>query len=66
MLDIASFQKFLNLNLVEFYHGNTSNGYYNDDTGNAYLVQYNNSNTVKTLYCGNFKDGVFNDNTGNA
>lgn len=66
VLDIASFQKFLNLNLIEFYHGNTSKGYYNDDTGNVYLVQYNSNNTVKTLYCGNFKDGVFNDNTGNA
>lgn len=49
-----------------YYSGNTSNGKYNDDTGNAYEIIYNDDGTIKTLYVGKFEDGTFNDNTGNA
>lgn len=52
--------------VLTYYSGNTSNGKYNDDTGNAYEIIYNNDGTVKTLYVGKFKNGTFNDNTGNA
>ncbi len=54
------------LQLEAYYYGNTSNGFYNDDTGNAYLVKYAQDGTVMTLYKGRFKDGQFHDNTGNA
>ena len=49
-----------------FYCGNTSNNYYNDETGNAYIIKYAKDGTVRTLYVGNFIDGAFNDLTGNA
>ena len=47
------------------YHGDTSDGQYNDESGNAYLITYKNGYT-KTLYCGNFKNGEFEDDTGDA
>lgn len=59
-------------NLLSYYSGNTSNGYYNDKTGYAYLVTYftpseseslNRSQVIKTLYQGQFVDGKFEDNT---
>lgn len=55
-----------NNNLESFYHGSTSNGLYNDTSGEAYQVKYNSDGTVHTLYCGNFVDGAYNDDTGNA
>lgn len=52
--------------VLTYYSGNTSDGKYNDDTGDAYEIIYNDDGTIKTLYVGNFKDGTFNDATGNA
>lgn len=52
--------------MKKFYSGNTSEGRYNDDTGDAYEIIYSSDGTVKTLYCGNFCDGMFEDDTGNA
>lgn len=52
--------------VLTYYCGNTSDGKYNDDTGNAYEIIYNDDATIKTLYVGKFKDGTFNDDTGNA
>ena len=49
-----------------FYYGNTVNSLYNDNSGNAYYISFNDNGTVKTLYQGNFSDGYFNDDTGNA
>ena len=49
-----------------YYRGNTSNGIYNDNTGEAYLVRYHEDGTVKVLYKGCFTDGKFDDNTGEA
>ncbi len=48
-------------NVEGFYHGLTSEGAYNDDTGEAYLVKFSFDGTVRTLYKGNFSDGVFSD-----
>ena len=59
-------EKIKNSKLESYYHGVTSNGLYNDDTGTAYLIKYAVDDTVRTLYCGCFKDGKFNDNSGNA
>ena len=49
-----------------YYCGNTSDGYYNDETGNAYLVKFDRDGTVKTFYMGKFKNGMYNDDTGKA
>lgn len=48
------------------YHGNVSGGSYNDDTGDAYYVQYFRDGTVETLYVGRFVQGNFEDLTGGA
>lgn len=48
------------------YHGNTSNGDYNDDTGEAYYISYDDSGYARTIYKGRFVDGVFEDSTGKA
>lgn len=66
VLDIDTFVLNIKTDLVSFYHGNTSNGLYNDNTGLAYLVKYANDGTVKTIYSGNFVDGQFEDTTSNA
>lgn len=52
--------------MLQYYHGNTSDGKYNDNSGSAYLVKFYEDGTVKTLYVGNFANGTFNDNTNNA
>lgn len=52
--------------LCAFYHGNNSDGYFNDDTGTAYMVHFFKDGTVRLLYSGNFKNGAFDDDTGNA
>lgn len=49
-----------------YYSGRTSDGYYNDDTGDAYIIKYFPDGMVKTLYVGKFVDGMFNDRTDNA
>lgn len=52
--------------LEGYYIGNTSDGYYNDNTGNALMLKFFDDSTVRMLYHGNFKNGYPNDNTGNA
>ena len=52
--------------LEGYYAGETSDGLYNDTTGNAYLVKYFENGLTKTIYKGNFVDGQFNDETGKA
>lgn len=49
-----------------YYYGQTSNGYYNDDTGKAYSVKFFEDGTVKLVYNGKFRNGQFDDNTGSA
>ena len=65
---IYEFEKYLKENswLEGYYYGNTSDGFYNDETENAYMIKYFEDGTVRTLYCGNFVNGEFEDNTGNA
>lgn len=66
ILSVLDFEDWLNTPLEGYYHGNTSNGSYNDDTGKSYLIKYNKDGTVRTLYYGNFRDGKFEDDTNNA
>lgn len=67
--DIISAQNFLeNMDsaLEGYYCGNTSNGQFNDETGDACLIKYFEDGTIRTLYVGQVKNGDFEDNTGNA
>lgn len=61
---ILTVDKFLNSidkKLLGYYKGNTSNNLYNDDSGNAYTVRYDDSGNVRYLYKGKMKDGYGND-----
>lgn len=53
---------------VSHYHGSTSGGLYNDDTGEAYNISYFGDGTtnVRTLYKGKFKDGYYDDSGNGA
>lgn len=51
---------------LSHYHGNTSDGKYNDDTGNAYLIEYYDDGYTRLLYQGRFSDGLQDDGTGDA
>lgn len=66
IVDVNTFEAGLNSNLYAYYHGNTSEGLFNDKTGNAYMVHFFDNGAVRLLYVGNFEDGYFNDTTGNA
>lgn len=52
--------------MLTYYCGNTFEGKYNDDSGRAYEIIFNEDKTVKTLYVGQFANGTFNDSTGKA
>lgn len=66
--DVNEFEEYLKeISWLEgYYYGNTSDGFYNDDTGNSYMIKYFEDGTVRTLYYGNFANGVFDDDTGDA
>lgn len=52
--------------MKKYYYGRTLNARYNDSTGNAYYILFDEDGRVLTLYQGGFKDGQFYDETGNA
>lgn len=52
--------------IEEYYYGRTSNGFFNDITGTAYLVKYFQNGFTRLIYCGHFKNGYPDDQTGNA
>jgi len=52
--------------LEGYYNGNTSDGWFNDDSGTAYMVKYFDDGSVRTLYVGRFKDGFPEDSTGDS
>lgn len=70
IIDILYADKFIDEQekyLTRYYYGNTSDGTYNDDTGNAYLVTYDEADgTVRTLYVGEFVNGYPHDKDGEA
>lgn len=61
LIYIESMKEYDNKEILSYYMGKTSNGVYNDDSGNAYLVMYNSEGFVNVYYKGNFKDGDFED-----
>lgn len=54
------------LRMTKYYAGATVDNYFDDTTGNAYEVVYDEDGTVRMLYVGRFRDGYFNDSTGEA
>lgn len=66
ILTYEDFVKTIDTPVIGFYHGNASEGWFNDDTGEAYRVSYMKDGTVNWLYHGKFKDGERIDNSGNA
>ncbi len=52
--------------IKQYYSGNTSDGYYNDNSGKAYLVNYDENGNVAYLYVGKIKKGLPEDTTGAA
>ena len=66
MIAADEFRTVIDGNLEGYYSGIVSDGYFNDDTGTAYMIKYFIDGTVKTLYAGNFVDGQFEDQSGNA
>lgn len=66
IISLDKFKNSLNIKLQSYYNGKTSNGKYNDNTGNAYYIKFSDNGKINTLYIGNFCDGKFNDHTGNA
>lgn len=66
ILSVSKFKDNLDAKEEGFYCGNTRNGEYNDNTGKAYLVKYNEEGKVRLFYCGRFKGGMQDDHTGQA
>ena len=66
IITVDEFSSRINTTLEGYYCGNTSNGYFNDTTGDAQMVKFSKDGTVSAVYVGNFKDGQFDDHTGNA
>lgn len=66
VLHAEEFISSLEPRLAAYYSGDISDGYFNDDSGNAYMVYFFEDGTVRLLYSGRFKDGTFHDNTGEA
>ena len=67
--DIVSadaFRDMLGDKLYGYYCGDTSDGLFNDLSGNAYMVYFFENGTVRLLYSGRFENGTFNDDTGRA
>lgn len=46
---------------LSYYYGQTANGTYNDSTGNAFRIQFDEDEKLEIFYNGNFKDGILND-----
>lgn len=67
ILNVGQISEEIETSIEGFYHGITSEGQYNDMTGEAYLIKFSKKDgTVRTLYVGNFTNGSFSDDTGNA
>ena len=47
--------------LIQFYYGEIRGGYFNDNSGEAYLVNFNDDGTIRIIYSGRFANGHFND-----
>lgn len=66
ILDVDTFCETIPSSVEGYYNGYVSNGKYNDETGESYLVKYDYLGNVRYLYVGNIKNGVPDDQTGKA
>ena len=66
ILTVSQVRENIETTVEGFYHGLTSNGAYNDDAGEAYLVKFSLDGTVKTLYKGVFAGRDFYDSSDEA
>lgn len=66
MMNVDKFLETIPSNVEGYYSGYTSDGRYNDDSGNAYMVKYDLEGNVRYLYKGRIKNGVADDDSGNA
>ncbi len=66
IMNVENFKNSVKLLPEGYYNGYISDGYYNDTTGKAYLVKYNEYGNVRYLYVGKIENGYPNDNSGNA
>ncbi len=66
------FIPYVNEQLISYYNGRTADGFYNDDSGYAYLIKYfvgeelegqAEEPVVRTIYQGRFKNGQFDDDS---
>ena len=55
------FKRSVTTPLESYYHGNTSDGNYNDTTGQSYVIRFYKDGNVRLLYYGDFVDSVFID-----
>lgn len=67
ILNVNSFESFIIDNgIEEYYYGRTSDGLFNDSTGDAYMVKYFQNGITRLIYCGDFKNGLPNDYSNKA
>lgn len=66
ILSVIDFRDWLNTSVEGYYHGDTSNGRYNDNSGQAYLLKYNKKGKIRLFYHGIFVNGHQEDSTKNA
>ena len=66
MIDPESYIRSISSNCISHYHGNTENGNYEDNKGNAFLIAFFEDGSTRTIYKGRFKEGLFNDETDEA
>ena len=66
ILNIDTFDEKNNLLLEGYYSEYILNGDYSDDTGNQYMIKYNEEGYIRYMYMGDFKDGLPDDSSGDA
>lgn len=54
------------LKIEGYYNGYTSDGYFNDENANAYMIKYTEDGYVRMVYSGSFANGQPYDTKGNA
>lgn len=66
MISADDLRSVVGTDIEGYYCGVNSDGHFNDNTGNAYMVKYFPDGLVRTLYVGAFVNGQFEDQSGNA
>lgn len=66
MLYVEQYMNSFEPRIIKYYDGYTVNGSYNDQSGEAVGIFFDEDGTVRTLYVGRFSDGKLEDDTGNA